>query len=150
MASQGLSSSISNDTDIIDIDVKKRKENEIKNAQYNRESTDYLLAPADKNKAIKNDNDTESIDSKGTPRSLSTLAQHNKQIFTKPISCNGRGGVHVISLYRDDVIACNDEQCRIIEKYNPNKKSLTCPKRILPSDPNTDKHSEVEESSNPN
>ena len=38
----------------------------------------------------------------------------------------------------------NDENCRIIEKYNPNKHSLTCPKRILPSDSNTDKHSEVE------
>lgn len=144
MAAWGLSSSISKDTEIVDIDLKWGKENKIKNAQHNRESIDYLVVQGDKN------NGTDYIDSKGTSQSLSKSAHHSKQIFTNPRSSNGIGGVNFISFYTDDDIARNDKKGRIIKKDNSNKNSLTYPKRILPSDSNTDKHSEVEEHSNPN
>ena len=97
-----------------------------------------------------NCNDTNSTDSKGIPRSLLKVAQHNTQIFTKSEAFNSRCGINDISLYSDNDLAGNDKNCRIIKKANLNQNSQTCPKQILTSDTNTDKHSEVKKYSNPN
>ena len=52
----------------------RRNSNEINNAHCNRESLNHLAAPSDKNRRTRNDNDSDSIYSKGN---ISTLNVNN-------------------------------------------------------------------------
>ena len=85
----------------------------------------------------------------GNPQTISKLTQHNKNLFSKNESSTDIGGANDIHSRSVEVIACNKEQCRILDLDTPNKNLLTCYKQILPSIFNTVKHT-VEETTNSN
>ena len=70
-----------------------------------------------------------------------------KQPFSTNESSTDIGEAHDIHLRSVKAIACNKEQCRILDLDTPTKNLLTYSKRMLPSKFNTDKHT-VEETIN--
>ena len=73
-----------------EIDVLRRKSNMTNTTHNDRVNIDYLVASTDQKKEIINDTNTDHINCKRNPRSLSKLTHNNKYIFTRPAKIYGK------------------------------------------------------------
>ena len=95
------------------LDVLRIKETVTNTAQHDRENIDYCVASNDLKNDMINDNNSNHIDIKRNPRSLSKLTHTTKHIFTISGSFNDREKVNDIPLYSNNFLAGKDNNCRI-------------------------------------
>ena len=95
------------------LDVLRIKKTVTNTAQHDRENIDYCVASNDLKNDMINDNNSNHIDIKRNPRSLSKLTHTTKHIFTISGSFNDREKVNDIPLYSNNFLAGKDNNCRI-------------------------------------